>query len=79
LFAASVSIFKKDPEDWSRHGELYIIPLDKEGNLQENPELYINNITHNHGMIKANLNGREAIYISGREGIYEIAPDLKSG
>ncbi len=79
LIAASVSVFKDDPGDWSRPGELYIIPLDAEGGLQEEPRPFMNNITRNHGMIKTNLNGYEAVYISGREGIFEIAPDNESG
>jgi len=78
LFAASVSVFKKYPEDWSLPGELYIIPLDQQGNLHDEPKKFINNVTRNHGMIKANLTGTEAIYISGKEGIFEIAPGFNS-
>ena len=78
LFAASVSVFKNNPEDWSLPGEVYIVSIDNQGNINEKPTLFIDNVTRNHGMSKENLLGKEAIYISGKEGIFEITPGNSS-
>lgn len=78
LFLASVSKFKKDPEDWSLPGELYIIPLTDLHKAESLFNPFIDNITRNHGMIKTLLNRTEAICISGAEGILAILPDENS-
>ena len=69
LFAASVSQFKENPADWSKAGEIYLIRFDENGEQKE-PELVFKGIFRNHGMLKACVNGKETILISGAEGIY---------
>ena len=70
LFAASVSKHKKDPADWSKKGEVYLARLTENFELPLKWELIDNNITRNHGMIRAKVDGVETVCISGAEGIF---------
>jgi len=79
LFSANVSKYKKNAEDWSEPGELYVTDLSK-GVWEK--ELVMGNLWRNHGMSKylaANfplLDGKhkqgELLFISGVEGIFAI-------
>ena len=71
IFAASCSKHKDNPQDWSRSGELYVIPLDGAGNPLE-PQLIYNVIWRHHGMLKAVIKGKETILFSGAEGIFYL-------
>ena len=75
LFAASCSKFKENPADWSKDGEVYVARLDENG-LAEKPELVFS-IGRNHGMLKSVVNGQEAIFVSGTNGIYYF--DMSDG
>lgn len=70
LFAASVSIHKENPADWSKPGEMYLVRLEDNVRLPLNPELIDNSLTRNHGMLRTKINGTETIVISGAEGIF---------
>ncbi len=73
LVVATVSRFKDNPADWSRAGEIHMIPVDG----QETPweSLVIQRgITRNHGMTKAIIYGKEKLFVSGEEGIFSITP-----
>ena len=73
LVAATVSLYKENPADWSRPGEIHLV----------NPgdpvtESWVSNtigsgITRNHGMTRALVDGKERICISGAEGIFCLA------
>ena len=70
LFAASCSKFKKDPADWSKSGELYVIPLDSITGLPGEPDLVYDRIWRHHGMLKARVDGDDTLLFSGTEGIF---------
>ncbi len=77
LFSANVSKYKKNVEDWSEPGGLYVTDLSK-GVWEK--EIVIDNLWKNHGMLKypaANFplfgeKGDELLFISGVEGIFVI-------
>lgn len=78
LFSASVSKYKKNVEDWSEAGELYVTDLSK-GILGK--KLVIGNIWKNHGMLKYPsvdfpllnaTSGHDILFISGVEGIFAV-------
>lgn len=69
LFAASCSLFKAEPLDWSKAGEVFVIEFDAEGNPSA-PHLVGDKIYRNHGMLKAVIEGEEKICVSGAEGIF---------
>jgi hypothetical protein len=72
LVAATVSIFKEDPSDWTRPGELHIIDLNRQSGSSWSSEVLEQKIYRNHGMAKTVVNGKEAVCISGAEGIFRI-------
>lgn len=70
LLAASVSVHKTDPSDWSNAGELHMIPLDRQGSTPWASEVLDCPVFRNHGMTKRKIDGEEVLCISGAEGIY---------
>lgn len=68
LFSASCSQFKENPLDWSKAGEVFVSELNEKG-LAEEPKL-VKKLFRNHGMLKAKMNGKDTIFVSGAEGIY---------
>lgn len=71
LVAATVSKHKENPADWSKSGELWAFTPDQklvnwEGRLLDT------RITRNHGMCRARFNGKEQLFVSGKEGIFSI-------
>ncbi|MFH0759324.1 MAG: hypothetical protein V2B15_18705 [Bacteroidota bacterium] len=79
LVAASVSQHKENPQDWSKPGEIYL-PTPGE-NLTENwgSQLLDSGITRNNRMTKATFNGREALCVSGVEGIFALSSAASGG
>ncbi len=75
LIAASVSKEKDDPSDWSRPGEMYVVDLENCEYKKWKPELIDNNITRNHGMCKAQIEGSEVVCVCGTEGIFYISKE----
>jgi hypothetical protein len=70
LFAATVSTYKENPQDWSIPGELHLIePDDTTGAIWES-RVIDKSVTRNHGMVRARINGIETICVSGKEGIF---------
>lgn len=79
VFMASVSKHKANPDDWSMPGETYCGVYDESTGSLDDITCIDASLTRNHGMLKYELpgSGRECIYVSGREGIYEY--DVVSG
>ena len=75
LLAASVSIHKENPSDWSRPGELHLISLDRQSTIPWSSEVLDMSIVRNHGMTRARIGGNEAVCISGAEGIFYLERD----
>ncbi|KPL15349.1 MAG: hypothetical protein AMS23_01590 [Bacteroides sp. SM1_62] len=75
LFAATVSTYKENPQDWSNPGELHLIKLDDTTGASWESRVIDNSITRNHGMTRTRINGHETICISGREGIFYLEQD----
>ena len=74
LVAAKVSSYKENPPDWSRPGELHVISLENYTQIPWESRLIDSGITRNHGMIKASLEGKEILCVSGAEGVFGIEP-----
>jgi hypothetical protein len=74
LLAATVSKLKENPADWSRSGEVHLISLNDPSSLPWESTVIDNRITRNHGMIKANLDGQDLLYVSGEQGVFSIGP-----
>jgi len=70
LFAATVSTYKENPQDWSNPGELFLIELDDTPEATWEPRVIDKTITKNHGMTRTRINGNETLCISGEEGIF---------
>ena len=70
LFAATVSTYKENPQDWSNPGELHLIEIDDTPGATWKSRAIDNSITRNHGMTRTRINGIETICISGEEGIF---------
>ena len=70
LFAATVSTYKENPQDWSNPGELHIIELDDTPGATWESRVIDKSVTRNHGMTRTRINGNETICVSGKEGIF---------
>lgn len=70
---------KKDREDWSDPGKVYIgkLPQKPEDGMQLTPIL--ENLTKNHGYCRAQYQGRPAGYVTADEGIFAIVPPETKG
>ena len=73
LVAATVSKHKDDPADWSRPGEIHVVPLEETGNGRWESKGLAAGITRNHGMIKAEIDGHTSVCVSGAEGILALS------
>lgn len=73
LVAATVSAYKENPADWSRPGELHLIPLENNPELPWTSRIIDSSLTRNHGMTRANLEGEDTVCISGAEGIFKMS------
>jgi len=71
LAAATVSRFKDNPADWSRPGEIHIIPVGEQ-EIPWKSQVINTGIRRNHGMTKAIIDGKEILFVSGEEGIFSI-------
>lgn len=76
LFAVSVSRHKDAPSDWSKAGDIFMVPLDPVTAEPSRPDatLVDSNVFRNHGMLKIERNGCESLMISGAEGIFSLEP-----
>ncbi len=72
LFAATVSKYKENPQDWSNPGELHLIEFNESSGTYRESRVIDHSITRNHGMTRTLINGNETICISGREGIFYL-------
>jgi hypothetical protein len=79
LFIATVSRNKDNPADWSKPGELYHAIIRENESDKWNAEIILNNLFRNHGMSKSIISNKEAICISGAEGIFAIVPGEETG
>ena len=77
LLAASVSIHKENPSDWSRPGELHLVSLDRQSSIPWNSEVLDISVVRNHGMSRARIGGNETVCISGAEGIFSLERDVR--
>jgi hypothetical protein len=75
LFAATVSTYKENPQDWSNPGELHIIELDDTPGVTWESRVIDKSVTRNHGMTRTRINGNETICVSGKEGIFYLEQD----
>ena len=75
LFAATVSTYKENPQDWSNPGELHIIELDDTPGATWESRVIDKSVTRNHGMTRTRINGNETICVSGKEGIFYLEQD----
>lgn len=74
LVAAKVSKYKENPPDWSRPGEVHIIPLKNHTLLPWESSIIDQGIIRNHGMIKNPIDGKDKLVVSGEQGVYSVEP-----
>ncbi len=79
LVAASVSQHKENPQDWSKPGEIYLLTPGESLTESWGSQLLDSGITRNHGMTKTSFNGREALCVSGVEGIFALSSAVSGG
>ena len=72
LVAATVSRFKEDPSDWSKPGELHMVPAGDLDMMPWKAMVIDSDITRNHGMLKTMVDGNEKLFVSGAEGIFSV-------
>jgi hypothetical protein len=70
LVAATVSKHKENPADWSRPGEVHLVNPGDPVTEKWKSTILDSEITRNHGMTRARIDGKEKICISGAEGIF---------
>ena len=74
LIAATLCGSKKDREDWSDPGKVYVAKLPANLNNPINLEVLAENLTKNHGFWKVKNQSHDYCYITSDEGIFEIHP-----
>ncbi|MBA7698119.1 hypothetical protein ES703_106794 [subsurface metagenome] len=72
LFAATVSKYKENPQDWSNPGEIHLVLLEDIPGKDWESRIIDNRVTRNHGMTRTRIDGKETICISGAEGIFYL-------
>lgn len=75
LFSATVSRYKEDPADWSQPGQVFLTVPDNPNPEKWSTRLLSDSIFRNHGMIKAIIDSKQVICVSGAEGIFAFTPD----
>ncbi len=78
LIVAAVAQDKHNPDDWEHPGPILALPWDPESGGLGQPETLDLALVRNHGMLRKPLDDRDAVWVSGAEGIFAIqpAPDL---
>ncbi len=79
VIACTISDDKQNAADWSKPGQVYIgkVPKDFSQPLELSP--LIEGIYKNHGLFSGALDGKEAILITGQEGVFRIdVPETES-
>jgi len=74
LLASNLASTKDSPQDWTRPGSLYALPLDTEWKELGTPVL--ENLNKHHGMFQGTLNGRPTFMVSAQQGVFSL--DLRS-
>lgn len=70
LLIANLAASKDSPEDWSRPGTLYALPL--QGKTVGTMAPILEGIHKNHGFWKGRLDGKRRVLISGTEGLFAL-------
>lgn len=80
LLAATVSLGKETPEDWSRPGGLYAVNF-TEARARGTWDLHTvtEGIYRNHGMWAGSFDGEDSLLLSGAEGLFAIRRDSGGG
>ena len=79
IIAASLHGGKKNVDDWSTPGHLHVgvMPEDVTGSFTVELSQLPGDFYMNHGFCKAQWKGREAAFISSREGLFAVLPPEK--
>ena len=79
IIAASLHSGKENNEDWSTPGYLYagVLPEDVESSFTVEMTRLPGELYMNHGFCKAQWKGRDAAFISSREGLFVVLPPEK--
>ena len=76
IIAATICTGKDNADDWSKPGDIYIIPVSLNTNDSWDIMKLKCPIKKNHGLFKTELHNKQIVYISGEEGIFElVVPD----
>lgn len=76
FIGAALHAGKKDKEDWSKPGKVFVaeLPLDLDGEINVELTLLKEDLTKNHGFNKGVWHGMEVAFIASEEGVFAVIP-----
>ncbi len=76
FIGAALHSGKKNKEDWSNPGKVFIgeLPMDLDGEIEVGLKPLMENLTKNHGFNRGIWKGRESVFIASEEGVFAITP-----
>ena len=79
LLLCTLANSKKDKEDWSDPGKLWVAELPKDLNQPIYPEIIAENMLKNHGYCRVNWNGKMAGLTTCANGLFVVTPPQQKG
>lgn len=80
LVACTIHSGKRSPEDWSCPGKILVaeLPMDLDGDVSVEPKVLMEGLTQNHGFNRMTEDGKEAVLIAAKNGIFKVSPPPKN-
>lgn len=80
LIAATIATTKKDKNDWSVPGRIYVGKLPQDPNEEVQLEILVDGLYRNHGFYQTKDHGRDVAYFGSDQGIVKVsAPNYVGG
>jgi len=79
FLGATLCTSKKDKDDWSDPGKVYVGVLPDDLNKPIEIKPIIENLTKNHGYCRSQWKGKMAGFITAEEGVFVVTPPEKAG
>lgn len=76
---ATLCTSKKDRNDWSDPGKIYVGKLPEDLSQPMEISVIQEGLTKNHGYCRSNWNGRECGFVTADEGVFVVIPPEKEG
>ncbi len=72
LLAATLCSAKREIEDWSSPGEVFVAPLDSKTLRPGKRKTVLGDVTKNHGLTRTVVDGRDCFLISAETGLWKL-------